>query len=207
MRNLTLSYCPGQQQQYFIDSLSQSLQETCYIYTECKYGGPLGRTGPSCAKSRLVRPRCVLFWQRVSRNLQTSSVLIVIFAMPTHCCVPECNQKGVKSLTGRKYLFLNFQINLHWERGGFTRSDETKERTGRSLETRKFALCILDEKILESRSLDELILWMDVYRQDLLGLFHPQGKEKHQLKGCLCQFPCLTCSHSWQPKHQGKAVA
>ena len=25
--------------------------------TECKYGGPLGRTGPSCAKSRLVRPR------------------------------------------------------------------------------------------------------------------------------------------------------
>lgn len=39
---------------------------------------------------------------------------------------------------------------------------------------------------------------MDVYHQDLLGLFHPQGKEKHQLKGCLCRFPCLqrsTCSH------------
>ena len=29
--------------------------------------------------------------------MQTSSALIVIFTMPTHCCVPECNQKGVKS--------------------------------------------------------------------------------------------------------------
>ena len=39
---------------------------------------------------------------------------------------------------------------------------------------------------------------MDVYHQDLLGLFHPQGKEKHQQKGCLCRFPCLrrsTCLH------------
>ena len=26
-------------------------------YTECKYGGPLGRPGSSCAKARLVRPR------------------------------------------------------------------------------------------------------------------------------------------------------
>ena len=26
----------------------------------------------------------------------------VIFAMPTHCCVPQCNQKGVKSPTGEK---------------------------------------------------------------------------------------------------------
>ena len=78
------------------------------VYTECKYGGPLGRTGPSCAKSRLVRPRFVLFWQRVSRNLQTSSVLIVIFAMPTHCCVPECNQNGVKSPTGEKVSFFEF---------------------------------------------------------------------------------------------------
>ena len=27
------------------------------IYTECKYGGSLGRPGSSCAKARLVRPR------------------------------------------------------------------------------------------------------------------------------------------------------
>ena len=27
-----------------------------------------------------------------------------------------------------------------------------------------------------------------MYHQDLLGLFHPQGKEKHQQKGCLCRF-------------------
>ena len=33
-----------------------------------------------------------------------------------------------------------------------------------------------------------------MYRQDLLGLFHPQGKEKHQLKGSLCRFPCLDTS-------------
>ena len=40
--------------------------------------------------------------------MQTSSVLIVIFAMPTHCCVPECNQKGVKSPTGEKVSFFEF---------------------------------------------------------------------------------------------------
>ena len=30
---------------------------SCYtwLYTECKYGGPLGRPGSSCAKARLVR--------------------------------------------------------------------------------------------------------------------------------------------------------
>ena len=181
----------------YIIFIRQVLLENGVIHTECKYGGPLGRIGPSCVKSRLVSSQCVLFWQCVSRNLQTSSVSIVIFAMPTHCCVPGCNQKGVKSSTYQKYLFLNFRSNLYWERGGFTWSDETKERTGRSREAWKFALCILDE-ILESHSLDELILWVDVYHQDLLGLFHPQGKEKHQQKGCLCRFPCLwrsTCLH------------
>ena len=30
--------------------------EISLIYTECKYGGPLGRPGSSCAKARLVRP-------------------------------------------------------------------------------------------------------------------------------------------------------
>ena len=30
-------------------------------YTECKYGGSLGRPGSSCAKARLVRPREVCF--------------------------------------------------------------------------------------------------------------------------------------------------
>ena len=40
--------------------------------------------------------------------MQTSSVLIVIFAMPTHCCVPECNQNGVKSPTGEKVSFFEF---------------------------------------------------------------------------------------------------
>ena len=27
------------------------------VYTECKYGGPLGWPGSSCAKARLVRPQ------------------------------------------------------------------------------------------------------------------------------------------------------
>ena len=76
----------------------QLLLENGVIHTECKYGGPLGRIGPSCVKSRLC----------VSRNLQTSSVLIVIFAMPTHCCVPGCNQKGVKSSMGEKVSFFEF---------------------------------------------------------------------------------------------------
>ena len=34
------------------------LVQACVVaYTECKYGGPLGRPGSSCAKARLVRPR------------------------------------------------------------------------------------------------------------------------------------------------------
>ena len=28
--------------------------------------------------------------------------------MPIHCCVPECNQKGVKSPTGEKVSFFEF---------------------------------------------------------------------------------------------------
>ena len=27
------------------------------LYSECKYGGSLGRPGSSCAKARLVRPQ------------------------------------------------------------------------------------------------------------------------------------------------------
>ena len=51
----------------------------------------------------------------------------------------------------------------------------------------------LDSKLCSNKScsLDEIIVWTDVYRQDLLGLFHPQGKEEHHLKGCLCRFFCL----------------
>ena len=30
-----------------------------FLYTECKYGGPLGRPGTSRAKSRLVRPPAI----------------------------------------------------------------------------------------------------------------------------------------------------
>ena len=92
----------------YIIFIRQVLLENGVIHTECKYGGPLGRIGPSCVKSRLVSSQCVLFWQCVSRNLQTSSVSIVIFAMPTHCCVPGCNQKGVKSSTGEKVSFFEF---------------------------------------------------------------------------------------------------
>ena len=38
-RGLRLFFCP-----------------TLVTYTECKYGGPLGRPGSSCAKARLMRP-------------------------------------------------------------------------------------------------------------------------------------------------------
>ena len=30
--------------------------DTTKKYTECKYGGPLGRPGASCVEARLVRP-------------------------------------------------------------------------------------------------------------------------------------------------------
>ena len=38
------------------------LQTSMLIYTECKYGGPLGRPRSSCVKANLVRPAfpCVL---------------------------------------------------------------------------------------------------------------------------------------------------
>ena len=43
--------CQGNQLRYPVDS------DLSGGYTECKYGGSLGRLGSSCAKTRLVRPR------------------------------------------------------------------------------------------------------------------------------------------------------
>ena len=39
------------------------------LYTECKYGGPLGRPGSSCMKARLVRPQ-EFCWLRVNETIE-----------------------------------------------------------------------------------------------------------------------------------------
>ena len=49
------------------------------VYTECKYGGPLGRPGSSCAKVRLVRPQEVCFdyaSKRLSRSMTCLRVVV-----------------------------------------------------------------------------------------------------------------------------------
>lgn len=90
-------------------------------------------------KSRLVRPYFDVF--RCDK-----SGLKVIFTMLTHCHVPECNQKDVKSPTGEKASYFEFP-NQPLLRNKWIHA--TQKRTDRLLETQKFALwlCILGEKI------------------------------------------------------------
>ena len=67
-------------------------------YTECKYGGPLGRPGSICTKARLVRPQEFCFdcvSQRLSRSIWFAS----------SCCVPERHQKGDFTLAGTTFTF------------------------------------------------------------------------------------------------------
>ena len=67
-------------------------------YTECKYGGSLGRPGSTCAKARLLRPRVCFdnasFEYESIEYLLCSRSVLYFFDMVTSCCVPECNQKG-----------------------------------------------------------------------------------------------------------------
>ena len=71
------------------------------LYTECKYGGPLGRPGTSSVKARLVSPLLFCFDNAFSFSR-------VYFTMPSYCCVPNCNQKEYTSLSGEKVSFFNF---------------------------------------------------------------------------------------------------
>ena len=75
------------------------------IYTECKYGGPLGRPGSSCAKARLERPQEFCFdcaSQRLSRSIWFTS----------SCCTPEGHQKEDLTLAG---IAINFPRSFHKE--------------------------------------------------------------------------------------------
>ena len=67
-------------------------------YTECKYGGPLGPPGYSCAKARLVRPQEFCFdcasW-RLSRSIWLASSY----------CVPDRHQKGDFTLAETAFTF------------------------------------------------------------------------------------------------------
>ena len=78
------------------------IEDVCYflgvLYTECKYGGPLGRPGSSCAKARLMRPQEFCFdcaSQRLSRSIWFAS----------SCCTPEGHQKEDFTLAGIAFTF------------------------------------------------------------------------------------------------------
>ena len=51
------------------------------VYTECKYGGPLGRPGSSCAKVSLVRPQEVCF-DYASKRLSRSMICLRVVVCP-----------------------------------------------------------------------------------------------------------------------------
>ena len=85
-------------------------------YTECKYGGPLGRFGSSCAKARLVRPQEFCF-DRASWRLSRSIWL------PSSCCVPDRHQKGDFTLADTTFTFprsLRIHAILRGDRKHFT---------------------------------------------------------------------------------------
>ena len=52
-----------------------------YQYTECKYGGPLGRPRPTCAKARLVRPQEFCFDCSSAHALAIESIDMVCFEL------------------------------------------------------------------------------------------------------------------------------
>ena len=60
------------------------------IYTECKYGGPLGRRPGRVMKVRLVRPRCFVLTILPWKVLLRGRASLFYFAMPTSFCVLEC---------------------------------------------------------------------------------------------------------------------
>ena len=59
-------------------------------YTECKYGGPLGRRPGRVMKVRLVRPRCFVLTMLPLKVLLRGRASLFYFAMPTSFCVLEC---------------------------------------------------------------------------------------------------------------------
>ena len=67
--------------------------------------------------------------------------------MPTACCVPQCNQKGVILPTGEKVSFLSFLNCQLDENSGFVRSTETRESSGMLLAILKYVRCISGKKI------------------------------------------------------------
>ena len=84
------------------------------LYTECKYGGSLGRPGSSCAKVRLVSPQefcfdCVCY--RLSRLIRFLS----------SCYVLKIHQRGDLTPAETKVDYLCFAKVIYKERNGFKR--------------------------------------------------------------------------------------
>ena len=84
------------------------------LYSECKYGGSLGRPGSSCAKARLVRPQEFCFdcaCYRLSRSIR----------FPSSCYVLKSHQRGDLTPAETKVDYLCFAKVLYEERNGFKR--------------------------------------------------------------------------------------
>ena len=82
------------------------------LYTECKYGGSLGRPGSSCAKARLVRPQEFCF--------DCGSYRLPI-RFPSSCEVLKSHQRGDLTPAETKVDYLCFAKVLYEERNRFKR--------------------------------------------------------------------------------------
>ena len=57
--------------------------------------------------------------------------------MPTSCCVPQCNQQGFTTPTGKKCSISPFQACFYEESSGFTPFAATMEKNSRFPQARR----------------------------------------------------------------------
>ena len=57
--------------------------------------------------------------------------------MPTSCCVPQCNQQGFTTPTGKKCRISPFLACFYEESSGFTPFAAKKEKTSRFPQARR----------------------------------------------------------------------
>ena len=87
------------------------------LYTEWKYGGPLGRRPRRVAWKRGWSVFHVLFCRCFPRKVFLRRRFDLSFSLPTSFCVAECHQKEVKSSTAEKgffSFFFSFPVRLRW---------------------------------------------------------------------------------------------
>ena len=95
------------------------------VYTECKYGGPLGRPGTSCLKARLVRPWCFVLTTRPQKSLASSSIWSVLFRYTRELLCSWMSPEGSDDFHSRENVIF-FSVSPIASQG---KTDEGKEFT------------------------------------------------------------------------------